>query len=115
MAKSKKNQDQDPIKNASPASTEEAYVFWGDSPESMKNAQAESAKSLEEFTGVQRSEASRRYGFNYSNLDISLVEYKSDLWILSQLHKAVKIATGLLKVAVHSTTGNNCSHLHAQH
>jgi valyl-tRNA synthetase len=30
---------------------------------------------------------------NYSNLDISLVEYKSDLWILSQLHKAVKIAT----------------------
>ena len=28
-----------------------------------------------------------------SNIDISLVEHKSDLWILSQLHKAVRSAT----------------------
>jgi hypothetical protein len=72
MAKSRKNQDQDPIKNAAPILAEEAYIFWGDSPESMKNAQAESAKSLDEFTGVQRAEASRRYGFNYSNLDTNI-------------------------------------------
>jgi len=63
MAKSRKNSD--PIQNASQI-PEEAYVFWNDSPESLKNAQAESAKSLDEFTGVQRADASRRYGFNYS-------------------------------------------------
>jgi hypothetical protein len=69
MAKSRKNSD--PIQNASQI-PEEAYVFWNDSPESLKNAQAESAKSLDEFTGVQRSEANRRYGFNYSNLDTNI-------------------------------------------
>jgi valyl-tRNA synthetase len=30
---------------------------------------------------------------DYSNLDISLVEHKTDLWLLSQLHKAVRVAT----------------------
>jgi hypothetical protein len=69
MAKSRKNSD--PIQNASQI-PEEAYVFWNDSPESLKNAQAESAKSLDEFTGVQRADASRRYGFNYSNLDTNI-------------------------------------------
>ena len=69
MAKSRKNSD--PIQNANQI-PEEAYVFWNDSPESLKNAQAESAKSLDEFTGVQRSEANRRYGFNYSNLDTNI-------------------------------------------
>lgn len=69
MAKSRKNSD--PIQNTSHI-PEEAYVFWTDSPESLKNAQAESAKSLDEFTGVQRAEANRRYGFNYSNLDTNI-------------------------------------------
>jgi len=62
----------DPIKNAEPHKPEEAYVIWNNSPESQKQAQTASAESLEEFTGVQRAEASRRYGYNYSNLDTNI-------------------------------------------
>lgn len=72
MAKTPKNNDSDPIKNAQPAQSEEAYIFWDNNPESQKRAEIESARSLDEFNVVQKSEASRRYGFNYSNLDTNV-------------------------------------------
>lgn len=49
---------------------QEAYVMWGNDPESQRNAMAKSSESLEEFTSIQKSTAvtGRRYSLDYSNL-----------------------------------------------
>jgi hypothetical protein len=46
----------------------EAYVMWGDDLGSKQEAIKASSGSLEEFTGINKAEASRRYGLDYSNL-----------------------------------------------
>ena len=48
---------------------QEAYVTWGDDLESKKNALKESSHALEEYSGIQKSEGSRRWGLDYSRLD----------------------------------------------
>jgi len=55
------------IQNAN-ARDEQAYVTWGDDLASKQEA-LKSSSSLDEFTGVERSSAMRRYGLDYSNLD----------------------------------------------
>ena len=49
---------------------QEAYVMWGNDPESQRNAMAKSSESLEEFTSIQKSTAAtgRRYSLDYSDL-----------------------------------------------
>ena len=49
---------------------QEAYVMWGNDPESQRNAMAKSSESLEEFTSIQKSTAvtGRRYSLDYSDL-----------------------------------------------
>jgi len=49
---------------------QEAYVMWGNDPESQRIAMAKSSESLEEFTSIQKSTAGtgRRYSLDYSDL-----------------------------------------------
>ena len=49
---------------------QEAYVMWGNDPESQRIAMAKSSESLEEFTSIQKSTAAtgRRYSLDYSDL-----------------------------------------------
>lgn len=63
----KKYPKSDAIHNAE-TSNEAAYVTWGDDLTSKQEA-LKSSSSLDEFTGVERSTAMRRYGLDYSNLD----------------------------------------------
>jgi hypothetical protein len=67
MAKRKIIKD-DPIQNASVV-PDEAYVTWGDDLESKREALKQSAASLDEFTLVDKSLASRRYNMDLSKLD----------------------------------------------
>ena len=46
-----------------------AYIMWSDDISSQQEAQKQSSGSLEEYIGVERSVAMRRYGLDYSNLD----------------------------------------------
>ena len=48
---------------------EDAYVTWGDDLASKQEALKASASSLDEFTLVEKSLASRRYNLDFSNLD----------------------------------------------
>jgi len=50
-------------------SNEPAYIIWGDDDASKQEAIKQSSGSLEEFVGLERSTAIRRYGLDYSNLD----------------------------------------------
>jgi len=63
---------EDIIKNASNI-PEDAYVTWGEDLSSKQEALKKSSESLDEFVGVQHSEASyvsgRRYSIDFSNLD----------------------------------------------
>lgn len=63
----KKNNDQNPIKNAA-SIPDDAYVTWGDDIQSKKDALRIASDSLED-TGIQKAAAIRRYGLDYSNLD----------------------------------------------
>lgn len=47
----------------------EAYVAWGDDLASKQEALKTSSESLEEFTGIQKSTAGRRYSVDFRNLD----------------------------------------------
>jgi hypothetical protein len=49
---------------------QEAYIMWGNDPESQRIAMAKSSESLEEFTSIQKSTAAtgRRYSLDYSDL-----------------------------------------------
>jgi hypothetical protein len=47
----------------------EAYITWGDDLVSKQKALDKSSDSLEEFIGIQKTEGSRRYRLDYSNLD----------------------------------------------
>jgi hypothetical protein len=47
---------------------EAAYVAWGDDLASKQEA-LKSSSSLDEFIGIERASATRRYGLDYSNLD----------------------------------------------
>jgi hypothetical protein len=49
--------------------SQEAYITWGDDLASKREALKSSAESLDEFIGVERTSAMRRYGLDYSNLD----------------------------------------------
>jgi hypothetical protein len=49
----------------------EAYVAWGDDLGSKKEALKTSSESLEEFTGIQKSTAGRRYSVDFRNLDVN--------------------------------------------
>jgi hypothetical protein len=64
----KKKTKEDVIKNAN-IIPEDAYVTWGDDLASKQEALKRSSASLDEFTVVQKAEAMRRYGLDYSNLD----------------------------------------------
>jgi hypothetical protein len=64
----KKKTKEDVIKNAN-IIPEDAYVTWGDDLASKQEALKRSSASLDEFTLVQKAEAMRRYGLDYSNLD----------------------------------------------
>lgn len=46
-----------------------AYIMWGDDSSSQQEALKQSSGSLEEYVGLERSTAMRRYGLDYSNLD----------------------------------------------
>jgi hypothetical protein len=63
-----KKPNKNPIQNANIV-PEEAYVAWGDDLASKQEALAKSSASLDEFTLIDRTTASRRYGFDYSKLD----------------------------------------------
>ena len=47
----------------------QAYITWGDDIDSRQRALDSTSGSLDEFVGIQKAEASRRRGFDYSNLD----------------------------------------------
>jgi len=64
----KKNPKNEAIQDANNL-PEEAYVVWGDDLASKKEALKTSSESLNEFTGVNRSTAARRYSLDFSNLD----------------------------------------------
>jgi len=66
MAKRKTKADSINTSNIIP---EDAYVTWGDDLASKQEALKASASSLDEFTLVETSKASRRYNLDYSNLD----------------------------------------------
>jgi hypothetical protein len=66
MAKRKTKED---ITSSSNIIPEDAYVTWGDDLASKQEALKASASSLDEFTLVEKSQASRRYNLDYSNLD----------------------------------------------
>lgn len=66
MAKS--NKKTNIIQNASTA-PQDAYVTWGDDLQSKQDALKQTADSLDEFNGIQKTSAMRRYGLDYSNLD----------------------------------------------
>jgi len=57
-----------PIKNAS-ISPDEAYVFWNSDPNTQNEALKASAGALEEYTGINKAVAGRRYYNDFSNLD----------------------------------------------
>ena len=65
---SEKPEDKDPIKNAS-VSSDEAYVFWNSDPDTQGDALKASAGALEEYTGINKAVAGRRYFNDFSNLD----------------------------------------------
>lgn len=48
---------------------QEAYVTWGDDLQSKQEALKQTSESLDEFNGIQKASAMRRYGYDYSNLD----------------------------------------------
>jgi hypothetical protein len=56
------------IQNAT-TDNSDAYVMWGDDLASKQEAIRASSGSLEEFTGINKAEAYRRWGLDYSNLD----------------------------------------------
>jgi hypothetical protein len=56
------------IPDATPEKSE-AYVTWGDDLSSKQDALNKSSESLDEYTGIQKAEGSRRYRLDYSNLD----------------------------------------------
>ena len=64
----KKHQHSESIHNAEPVNSE-IYIAWGDDLASKQDALKVTAASLDEFTGIERSSAMRRYGLDYSNLD----------------------------------------------
>jgi hypothetical protein len=66
MAKS--NKKTNAIQNASTV-PQEAYVTWGDDIQSKQAALKQTSESLDEFNGIQKTSAMRRYGLDYSNLD----------------------------------------------
>jgi hypothetical protein len=47
----------------------EAYVAWGEDLASKQEALHKSAESLDEYQGIQKTEGSRRFRLDYSNLD----------------------------------------------
>jgi len=57
------------VANSSDLTNQPAYIIWGDDLESKREALKESSASLDEFIGLERSSAMRRYGLDYSNLD----------------------------------------------
>lgn len=57
-----------PIKNAS-IDPKEAYVFWNSDPNTQGEALKASAGALEEYTGINKAVAGRRYYNDFSNLD----------------------------------------------
>lgn len=59
---------QSPIQNAS-ISPDEAYVFWSNDPNTQGDALKASAGALEEYTGINKAVAGRRYYNDFSNLD----------------------------------------------
>jgi len=63
-----KKPEKNPIQNANTV-PEDAYVAWGDDLASKQEALSKSSASLDEFTLVDRSTATRRYGLDYSKLD----------------------------------------------
>lgn len=64
----KKYPKSESIQNASTEKAE-AYLTWGDDLASKQEALHKSSDSLDEFTGIQKAEGSRRYRLDYSNLD----------------------------------------------
>ena len=64
----KQNKKTNAIQNASVV-PQEAYVTWGDDIQSKQAALNQTSESLDEFNGIQKTSAMRRYGFDYSNLD----------------------------------------------
>ena len=63
-----KPEDNNPIQNAS-ISPDEAYVFWNSDPNTHEDALKASAGALEEYTGINKATAGRRYFNDFSNLD----------------------------------------------
>ena len=63
-----KPEDKNPIQNAS-ISPDEAYVFWNSDPNTHEDALKASAGALEEYIGINKATASRRYFNDFSNLD----------------------------------------------
>ena len=57
------------IPDANPDDQPEAYVLWGDDPESKQQAMKASAGALEEYEGVHSSRANTRYRSDFSGLD----------------------------------------------
>ena len=66
MPEEKNSQSQ--IQNAS-ISPDEAYVFWSNDPNTQGDALKASAGALEEYTGINKAVAGRRYYNDFSNLD----------------------------------------------
>ena len=67
----KKNPKSEAIQNANTPPSD-AYVTWGEDLASKEAAFKKSGESLDEFTGVtgmDKAQAMRRYGLDYSNLD----------------------------------------------
>lgn len=62
------NTPETPIRNAS-ISQDEAYVFWTSDPNTQGDALKASAGALEEYTGINKAVAGRRYYNDFSNLD----------------------------------------------
>jgi hypothetical protein len=49
---------------------QEAYIAWGDDLSSKQEALKKAGESLDEYSGIQKSEAAgRRYSLDYSNID----------------------------------------------
>lgn len=64
----KQNKKTNIIQNAS-VIPQDAYVTWGDDLQSKQEALKQTSESLDEFNGIQKASAMRRYGLDYSNLD----------------------------------------------
>jgi hypothetical protein len=48
---------------------EKAFIFWGEDKDSQQAASQQSAESLSEYAAIERSNATRRYSLDFSNLD----------------------------------------------